>query len=262
MDRRDGAAGHGAQPRSLPHCRGGDAARARDWSRSSSSRNRRRSNSPARDHHCRRSGRHRRGERAVLGLMVSWVMAAWRPWIGRRSAYSAQPAPDPAARAVWRRTASGVPYAGCRSGGRAGGAGILVAATFLSLGAVKVAVVCASDSSVATRPVTNQLRRGTAHEGPDGGRSAGRGELRGATLWCCGCCCSPASSCRGDGPIEVLLPFIAADRFEDGARMYGLVGRRYGVGGALGALGVSSRAAASPLPDGDAAHVGAGARCR
>jgi MFS transporter, DHA3 family, tetracycline resistance protein len=43
------------------------------------------------------------------------------------------------------------------------------------------------------------------------------------------------------GPIEVLLPFIAADRFEDGARMYGLVLAAYGVGGALGALGVSSR---------------------
>jgi DHA3 family tetracycline resistance protein-like MFS transporter len=43
------------------------------------------------------------------------------------------------------------------------------------------------------------------------------------------------------GPIEVLLPFITTERFEDGARMYGLVLAAYGVGGALGALGVSSR---------------------
>jgi len=42
------------------------------------------------------------------------------------------------------------------------------------------------------------------------------------------------------GPIEVLLPFITADRFEDGARMYGLVLAAFGVGGAIGALAVSS----------------------
>ncbi len=42
------------------------------------------------------------------------------------------------------------------------------------------------------------------------------------------------------GPMEVLLPFIATERFEDGARMYGLVLAAFGIGGALGALGVSS----------------------
>ena len=60
------------------------------------------------------------------------------------------------------------------------------------------------------------------------------------------------------GPIEVLLPFIAADRFEDGARMYGLVLAAYGVGGALGALGGVVAPAAAALPDGDDADVGAG----
>ena len=43
------------------------------------------------------------------------------------------------------------------------------------------------------------------------------------------------------GPLEVLLPFIATERFEDGARSYGLVLAAFGMGGALGALGVSSR---------------------
>lgn len=43
------------------------------------------------------------------------------------------------------------------------------------------------------------------------------------------------------GPIEVLLPFIAKDRFADGARMYGLILAFFGVGSALGALAVSSR---------------------
>jgi DHA3 family tetracycline resistance protein-like MFS transporter len=43
------------------------------------------------------------------------------------------------------------------------------------------------------------------------------------------------------GPIEVLLPFIANQRFEDGARMYGFILAFFGVGSALGALAVSSR---------------------
>jgi DHA3 family tetracycline resistance protein-like MFS transporter len=42
------------------------------------------------------------------------------------------------------------------------------------------------------------------------------------------------------GPIEVLLPFIAADRFDDGARMYGFILAFFGIGSAIGALTVSS----------------------
>jgi DHA3 family tetracycline resistance protein-like MFS transporter len=42
------------------------------------------------------------------------------------------------------------------------------------------------------------------------------------------------------GPIEVLLPFIVADRFDDGARMYGFVLAFFGTGSAIGALAVSS----------------------
>ena len=43
------------------------------------------------------------------------------------------------------------------------------------------------------------------------------------------------------GPIEVLLPFIAKDRFADGAKSYGFILAFFGMGSALGALGVSSR---------------------
>ncbi|MBP1816728.1 DHA3 family tetracycline resistance protein-like MFS transporter [Mycobacterium sp. OAE908] len=43
------------------------------------------------------------------------------------------------------------------------------------------------------------------------------------------------------GPIEVLLPFIAKQRFEDGARTFGFILAFFGVGSALGALAVSSR---------------------
>jgi DHA3 family tetracycline resistance protein-like MFS transporter len=42
------------------------------------------------------------------------------------------------------------------------------------------------------------------------------------------------------GPIEVLLPFIAKQRFADGARAYGFILAFFGVGSALGALTVSS----------------------
>jgi DHA3 family tetracycline resistance protein-like MFS transporter len=43
------------------------------------------------------------------------------------------------------------------------------------------------------------------------------------------------------GPIEVLLPFIAQRRFEDGARSYGFILASFGIGSAIGALAVSSR---------------------
>jgi DHA3 family tetracycline resistance protein-like MFS transporter len=42
------------------------------------------------------------------------------------------------------------------------------------------------------------------------------------------------------GPIEVLLPFIAKQRFEDGAQTFGFILAFFGVGSALGALAVSS----------------------
>lgn len=42
------------------------------------------------------------------------------------------------------------------------------------------------------------------------------------------------------GPIEVLLPFITAERFAHGAQMFGFVLAAFGIGSALGALGVSS----------------------
>ncbi|MCW1958862.1 MAG: tetracycline efflux MFS transporter Tet(V) [Mycobacterium sp.] len=46
------------------------------------------------------------------------------------------------------------------------------------------------------------------------------------------------------GPMDVLLPFIARQRFVHGGQAYGFVLAAYGAGGALGALAVSTR----PLP--------------
>lgn len=42
------------------------------------------------------------------------------------------------------------------------------------------------------------------------------------------------------GPMEVLLPFIAQERFADGARAYGFILAFFGIGSAIGALAVSS----------------------
>lgn len=46
------------------------------------------------------------------------------------------------------------------------------------------------------------------------------------------------------GPMDVLLPFIARERFVHGGQLYGFALAAYGLGGALGALAVSMR----PLP--------------
>jgi len=46
------------------------------------------------------------------------------------------------------------------------------------------------------------------------------------------------------GPMEVLLPFIARERFVHGGQVYGFLLAAYGLGGAAGALAVSTR----PLP--------------
>ena len=44
------------------------------------------------------------------------------------------------------------------------------------------------------------------------------------------------------GPMDVLLPFIARERFVHGGQIYGFAIAAYGLGGALGALAVSTRA--------------------
>src|SRR4029078_203199 len=46
------------------------------------------------------------------------------------------------------------------------------------------------------------------------------------------------------GPIDVLIPFAVTDRLDAGAGAYGMLIASFGVGSALGAIGVASR----PLP--------------
>ncbi|MCW2513907.1 MAG: arabinose efflux permease family protein [Mycobacterium sp.] len=123
-------------------------------------------------------------------------------------------------------------------------AGVLVGVTFPALGAFVVAALFAVGLAllVATRPAKvaaaerKQDRPRVLRDMRDGFRFMVRTPwllwtLLFASIWVLVVL----------GPIEVLLPFIAQRRFEDGARMYGFILAAFGVGSAIGALGISSR---------------------
>lgn len=122
-------------------------------------------------------------------------------------------------------------------------AGVLVGLTFPALGAVVVAVLFAIGLAllVSTRPAGTVAPR-EHHERPhvlrdmrDGFRFMVRTPWLLATLLFASIFVLVVL-----GPIEVLLPFVAKDRFADGARMYGFILAAFGVGSAIGALSVSS----------------------
>lgn len=120
-------------------------------------------------------------------------------------------------------------------------AGVIVAATFPAAGAVVVAALFTLGLSllVATRPT---LKPTVAQERPHVMR-----DLRDGFVFVLGTPWLLWTLLFASifvlvviGPIEVLLPFIAKDRFADGARMYGFILAFFGLGSALGALTVSS----------------------
>ncbi len=124
-------------------------------------------------------------------------------------------------------------------------AGVAVGATFPSVGAVGVAVSFGIGLLLllATKPVTDE-NPGTAALRE---RHNALADLRDGfwfmarTPWLLATVLFASLFVLAVlGPIEVLLPFIATERFDDGARMYGLLLAAYGVGGAVGALGISS----------------------
>ena len=123
-------------------------------------------------------------------------------------------------------------------------AGVVVGATFPSLGAVVVAVLFAVGLMllVATRPALKTPVAAPDQERPHVLRDLREGfvfMLR--TPWLLWTLLFASMFVLVVlGPIEVLLPFIAKDRFADGARMYGFILAFFGVGSALGALAVSS----------------------
>jgi MFS transporter, DHA3 family, tetracycline resistance protein len=124
-------------------------------------------------------------------------------------------------------------------------AGVVVGATFPSVGAVVVAVLFAIGLVllVATRPAVK-----THVQEPDQERPRVLRDLRDGfkfmlqTPWLLWTLLFASMFVLVVlGPIEVLLPFIAKQRFEDGARMFGFILAFFGAGSALGALAVSSR---------------------
>jgi MFS transporter, DHA3 family, tetracycline resistance protein len=124
-------------------------------------------------------------------------------------------------------------------------AGMLVGATFPAFGAVAVAALFAVGLLllVITRPAVKSHVAEPDHERPHMVRDLRDGfrfMLR--TPWLLWTLLFASMFVLVVlGPIEVLLPFIAKNRFADGARTYGFILAFFGMGSALGALSVSSR---------------------
>jgi MFS transporter, DHA3 family, tetracycline resistance protein len=123
-------------------------------------------------------------------------------------------------------------------------AGLVVGATFPSLGAVVVAAMFAIGLLllVATRPAMKTPVRQPDQERPHLLRDLRDGfAFMVRTPWLLWTLLFASMFVLVVlGPIEVLLPFIAKQRFEDGARTFGFILAFFGVGSALGALAVSS----------------------
>jgi DHA3 family tetracycline resistance protein-like MFS transporter len=119
-------------------------------------------------------------------------------------------------------------------------AGMVVGATLPPIGAVVVAVLFGLGLLllIATRPAPNPQRASQTRALQDL-RDGFRFMLR--TPWLLATLLFASMFVLLVlGPIEVLLPFIAQQRFADGARAYGFILAFFGVGSALGALAVSS----------------------
>ncbi len=124
-------------------------------------------------------------------------------------------------------------------------AGVLVGATFPTLGLVAVATLFGLGLAllVATRPVRKPHLRATTRE-----KAHVLTDLREGlafmvrTPWLLWTLLFASIFVMvAIGPIDVLLPFITRARFADGEQAYGFVLAAFGIGAALGALAVSSR---------------------
>ena len=124
-------------------------------------------------------------------------------------------------------------------------AGVLVGLTMPSVGAVVVSALLAVGLAllVATRPTVNVQDVVEARERAHVLRDLRDGcSFMVRTPWLlCTLLFASVFVLVVEGPIEVLLPFIAQDRFANGAKTYGFILACFGVGSALGAVAVSSR---------------------
>ncbi|MBU9766338.1 tetracycline efflux MFS transporter Tet(V) [Mycobacterium sp. TNTM28] len=124
-------------------------------------------------------------------------------------------------------------------------AGMVIAVTFPALGAVAVAVLFGLGLALlaSTRPATDSAAAQAVGESSHVLRDLRDGfAFMVRTPWLLWTLLFASMFVLVVvGPIEVLLPFIATDRFDDGARSYGFILAFFGFGSALGALAVSSR---------------------
>jgi DHA3 family tetracycline resistance protein-like MFS transporter len=123
-------------------------------------------------------------------------------------------------------------------------AGVLVGATFPAVGSVVVAALFAT--GLVLLIATGPIAKAPVHERDDDRAHVLR-DLRDGFVFMIGTPWLLWTLLFASmfvlvvlGPIEVLLPFIANERFDDGARMYGFILAFFGMGSALGALAVSS----------------------
>jgi DHA3 family tetracycline resistance protein-like MFS transporter len=190
---------------------------------------------------------------AVLGLTGSlrlWHMAVAAACLGVAAAfffpaYSAYlPRILPAEQLLAANGIEGFVRQALQQGIGPATAGVLIGATFPTLGAVVVAVLYGTGLAllVATRPLARPM---SGWE--DRAKARALADLRDGFLFVLRTPWLLATLLFASGfvllvigPIEVLLPFITAARFENGERIYGFVLAAYGIGGALGALAVSS----------------------
>ncbi|MHA3019912.1 tetracycline efflux MFS transporter Tet(V) [Mycobacterium sp. BMJ-28] len=121
-------------------------------------------------------------------------------------------------------------------------AGVLIGATFPALGAVAVAALYGTGLIllIATRPVAQPDSSSRPPSHPltdlrDGFRFMVRTPWLLATLLF-----ASGFVLLVIGPLEVLLPFITNARFAHGERIFGFVLAAFGLGGAVGAIAVSS----------------------
>jgi hypothetical protein len=204
----------------------------------------------------------------LLGLLQVWHMAVAAALLGVAAAfffpaYSAYlPRILPAEQLLAANGVEGVVRPVLQRAIGPAVAGILVGATFPTVGTVAVAVLCAIGLAllVATRPVRSGFVEQEVREKPrvltdlrDGIRFVVRTPW---LLWTL--LFASMFVLVVIGPIEVLLPFITAERFEDGARIVRLRHRRVrnrrrarGTGGVL-------TPAAPALSDRHAGDVGPG----
>jgi DHA3 family tetracycline resistance protein-like MFS transporter len=123
-------------------------------------------------------------------------------------------------------------------------AGILIGATMPSVGAIVVAVLFAVGLAllVGTRPAVREAAPEDVTERPHVLRDLRDGcSFVVRTPWLLWTLLFASMFVLVVlGPIEVLLPFLVQDRFADGAQTYGFLLAFFGIGGAIGALAVSS----------------------